>query len=100
MNALRSRLSGVLKRYGEAFTVGGAATTGIFCPLPPERAKTYLTDAEVAAASRPMWLSYVPHDDPSTVAASVAWNSLALTVKRIVDVRVQGATVGKILVLA
>ena len=100
MTALRNRITAVLKKYGEPFTVGGTPAKGIFRPLPLEKAKTYLTDAELSAAGRPMWLTYVPFDDPSKVAASISWNSLTLAVKRVVELRVQGTVVGKIIVAA
>ncbi|HSI72388.1 MAG TPA: hypothetical protein VK934_04365, partial [Fimbriimonas sp.] len=75
MTALQKRITSVITRYGEAFTVGASSSVGIFRPLPLEKAKTYLTDAEITAATLPMWLAYVPSSDPSTVSATVTWNS-------------------------
>ena len=99
MTALRHRVSAVLARYGEPFTVGVTAAIGIFRPLSLDTARTLLTDSELVAADRPLWVGYVPHDDPSSVSASIHWNGATLAVLRIVELRVRGIVVGKVLVV-
>jgi hypothetical protein len=95
MSALRDRLSAAIKGYGETV----ASSTGIVVSLSREMAESYLTDAEVAAAAMPVYAAYVRYDDATSLAATVSWNGLSLTVKRIVPVRLKGETLAKVLVM-
>jgi hypothetical protein len=100
MTAIRNRLSAVIKYYGDTFNVGPSNRTGIFTPLPEAKAESYLTSAEIGAANRPLWAGYVPYDDATAVAATVSWNGLSLTVKRVLDLRLKNTTVARLLILA
>jgi len=42
----------------------------------------------------------VPHDDVTAVGDTVAWDSLTLSVKKAVDVRVAGEKLARILLVA
>jgi hypothetical protein len=100
MTVLQSRFCGLVQRFGEAFTVGGNARTGIFAPVSPGQASIYLSSAELEVAARPVRVAYVRFDDPTALNDSVSWDGMALSVKRVVKVRFRGVTVVKVLVLA
>jgi hypothetical protein len=91
MSALPSRI----REFGDAITGG----IGIVVALSREKAEGYLTDAEIAAAAMPIYAAYVPSDDGTSLAATVVWNGLSLTVKRIVSIRLKSETLAKVLVM-
>lgn len=99
MTAMQRRFKAVLERIGDDFTVGGSAGKGIFTLLGRDRAADFLTDAEVAAATLPLRLAYVPFDDATAAAQTVVWDGLDLAVQKVVSLRAKGETVAKILVL-
>lgn len=100
MSPLQRRFKAVLLRLGEGFTVGAATRIGVFAVLPADQHATYLTDAEIAAAAKPIYAAYVPHDDPTVAGDTVGWNGLTLVVKRAVVLRHGGEAVVRLLVLA
>lgn len=99
MTPLQRRFKRIVGRFGEAFTVGATPGTGIFAPISSGFASVYLSDSERSAAARPIRVAYVAYDDTTAETATLAWDGLTLTVKRVVKVRFQGATVAKMLVL-
>lgn len=100
MSVVQDRVTGLVARYGEDFTVGGAAHRGVFSNMTPGTARAYLTQAEIDAAALPLWACLVAHDDTTAVGNTVTWNSLTLTVKKIAQARLAGGLVAKMLVLA
>ena len=60
----------------------------------------YATPTEVDTYPRPLRLLTVPHDDVTAVGDTVAWDSLTLSVKKAVDVRVAGEKLARILLVA
>lgn len=99
MSALQRRFKNVLERIGDTFTVSGNNRKGIFAILPLERAKGFLTQAELDAAGRPLRMAYVPYDDTTAVTNTVSWDGLTLTVRKALSVRAKGETVARLLVL-
>ncbi len=95
MTRLQARSRTVVARLGE--DVGGFPA--VVAPLTPFRARSYVSDAEIDAAGRPLWLAYAAHDHPAVEGATVAWAGRSLMVKRAVDVRFAGKTVARLLVL-
>ena len=99
MTAIQRRFKNVLERIGDTFTVSGNSRKGVFAVLPVEKAKGFLTQAEVDAAGRPLRIAYVPFDDTTAATNSVSWDGLTLTVKKALNVRAKGETVARLLVL-
>lgn len=99
MTAIQRRFKNVLERIGDTFTVSGNNRKGIFAVLPLEKAKGFMTQAELDAAGRPLRMAYVPYDDATAVTNSVSWDGLTLTVKKAISVRAKGETVARLLVL-
>lgn len=100
MSALPRRFQAIITRLGDAFTVGGASGKGVFAVLPAPAMGTYLTDAEIGAATRPVWLATVAYDDATNASDTLTWNGAAYTVVRVVQARFRGETVARVLVLA
>ncbi len=99
MTALQRRFKNVLERIGDSFAFGGSSRKGIFTVLGRERAKDFLTDAEIATLALPMRLAYVPFDDTTAASDTIIWDGFTLTVKKVVGLRAKGESVAKILVL-
>ncbi|MBS1721795.1 MAG: hypothetical protein JSS66_02180 [Armatimonadetes bacterium] len=99
MTAASRRVSSLIDRYGEDFTVGGNPHRGVFSNIAPGQARAYLTQAEVDASALPLWTCLVADDDTTAVGNTVVWNSLSLTVKKIAQAQFQGALVAKMLVM-
>jgi hypothetical protein len=100
MSALPGRFKSVIERVGDPFTVGGSSRTALVAVLTGDRATGLLTQSEIDASTKPIWLAYVPHDDATAVNDTVSWDGLSLTVKKVVKARAQGETVAKMLVWA
>lgn len=95
MTRLQAKFRTVVARYGE--DLGGAP--GVVVPLGLAKARDYLTDPEIDAAARPIWLATVGYDHPATEGATLAWRTRSVLVKRTIDVRFAGKTVSRLLVL-
>lgn len=95
MTRLQSRFKAIVARYGD--DLGGAP--GVVTALAPARARSYLSDAEIDAAPRPMWVATTGYDHPALEGASVLWGARTLVVKRAVEVRFRGTTVARVLAL-
>ncbi len=95
MTRLQARFKTIVVRYGEA--VGAAP--GMVVPLGLAKARDYLADDEIAAATRPMWLVTTAFDHPAAEGDTLAWRTRSLKVKRAIDVRLSGATITRLLVL-
>jgi hypothetical protein len=92
-------MKAAIKRYGEAFMVGGSERRGIVATLSPNRARTYLSDLAVDGALRPIRSVYVAFDDPTLEGDSVTWLGEVYAVARAVALRHRGETVARLLVL-
>ena len=96
MTRLQARFRTIIGRYGE--TLGAAPA--VVAPITPFRARSYLADAEIDAAPRPLWVAYAGHDHPATEGETLAWGTRSLVVRRAIEVRFAGKTVARLLVLA
>jgi hypothetical protein len=99
MTALQRRFKAAIERNGDLFAIGGNARRGLFILLASERAREFLSESEIAAATMPLRLAYVTFDDSAAVSETVVWNGQNLGVKRAVNLRAKGETVARILVL-
>lgn len=100
MSALSRRFKSVIERTGDAYSVGGNGRKALVAVLDAQRAAGLLTQAEIDALAKPIWLAYVPHDDATAVNDTVSWDGLSLNVKKVVKARARGETVAKMLVWA
>src|SRR5687767_8779334 len=66
-------MKAAIARHGDTFTVGGNNRKGIFEVLPADRALDYLTQAQIDAATKPLRLAHVAHDDATAVNDTVTW---------------------------
>lgn len=99
MSLLQQRIKTRLEREADAFSVGGVGHSGVFQLLAPSKARTYLDDAVINAAQKPLYLAYVPHDDTTAELDTLDWNGLSLYVQRVVPVWLRDETALKLLVL-
>ena len=99
MTALQSRFLTLVDRLGENFTIGGVTHRGIFGILPPSVAGRYVVQAVLDASDRPFRSVYTAYDDTSDEADIVTWNSVIYTIRRVVEMRVGGVVVSRLLVL-
>lgn len=99
MTPMQRRFRKLLQRFGESFVSAGRTGTGVITTLSSGNASNYLTRTELDAAGRPIRIAYVPFDDTTAEFATLTWDGLILTVKRVVSVRFRGVTVAKMLVL-
>ena len=97
---LRKRFRGVIWRLGETMEVGGTATTGILTLLGAEGARTLLSDAELAVATPPFYMAYVPFDAEATVGDTATTPDGDFNVVRALDLRHRQETFARLLVLA
>lgn len=95
MTRLQARFRTVVARCGE--DLGGFPA--VVAPLSPFRARSYVSDAEIDVAGRPLWVAYTAHDHPAAEGATVAWGARSLVVKRAIEVRFAGKTVARLLML-
>lgn len=100
MSALPARAKAALLRVADPFTVSGNTRRGWFRVCSYGRALLYATPAEVDTYARPLRTLTVPHDDTTAVGDTVSWNSLTLTVKKAVELRVSGEKVARVLLVA
>lgn len=100
MTRLQLRFRRAIERVGDPLTVAGQARVGIVASLSHEEAQTYLSDAELGAALKPIRAAYVPSDDPTASGATVQWNGQSLSVLRAVELRATAQTVARLLILA
>jgi hypothetical protein len=94
------RFVGVVNAQGEPFTVSGVDHLGVFSVIPSSSHLSYLTQAEVDGASKPIWLVLVSAIDSTSSGATLIWNGGSWTVMRILPLRHKGETVAKMLVIA
>jgi hypothetical protein len=99
MTAMQKRVKNVIERIGDTFTVGGISHKGVMTVLNPSSARDYLAQSDIDAAARPLRLLYVPYDDSTLVGGSVVWASIALTVRKMVEVRYRDYVIAKLYVL-
>ena len=95
MTRLQARFRTIVARYGE--DVGDAPA--VVASLTPSRARSYVSDGEIDAAGRPLWIAYAAYDHPAVEGGTVLWGARSLKVKRAIDIRFAGATVSRLLVL-
>jgi hypothetical protein len=100
MSALPRRFKSVIERMGDPYTAGLESRKAVVAVLDGKRAAGVLTQTEIDALAKPIWLAYVPHDDASAVNDSVNWDGLSLSVKKVVKARARGETVAKMVVWA
>ncbi len=99
MTALQRRMKSVIERVGDTFTVGGVSHKGVVTLLNPTAARDYLAQSDIDSAPRPLRLAYAAFDDTTVVGNSVAWASITLTVRKLVEVRYIGSVIARLLVL-
>ncbi|HRF61143.1 MAG TPA: hypothetical protein PLH94_14665 [Fimbriimonadaceae bacterium] len=100
MTALQLRVRNAIRNVGDGFKVGLVSGVGVFSVVSPGYASRYLTDVQLDTLARPLRIATVPFDDATTAGATVEWNSLNLTVQKVVDIRHRGQTIARTLVLA
>ncbi|MER3414560.1 MAG: hypothetical protein C4341_10130 [Armatimonadota bacterium] len=92
------RVRRVIERHGETFHAGGSDHKGVFGIISSAVAKRYATSAAVDGANRPLWMVVVRDDDTTQVTDTVVWAGLSLTILAIVERRLRGAVVLKVIV--
>lgn len=98
MTLLQRRLKGVIERWGDDVAVGGLSGKALVSVLTSDEAASYLTSAEIVAADMPIRAFTVPYDDPTASGSTLAWNGQSFAILRAIDLRLQNATVARILV--
>ena len=93
------KLDAILARLGDSFTVGATPGAGVFRILSPGEALSYLTQAEVDAASRPMLLATVPPDDATAEGDTLTFHGVDYTVGKVVERRLGSTLVARELAL-
>jgi len=99
MSAPATRVLGIVSTQGEPFTVSGASHTGVFTIVPASRHLAYLTQTEVDAVAKPIYLVLVEANDSTASGSTVTWNGGSWTVKRVLPLRLKGETVAKMLLI-
>lgn len=97
MSALTDRATTAILSHADDLTLGGVGRKALVTMLGGARA--YLSDAEYEAAGRPILGAVVPASDTTTAGSSANYLGRALTVKRAIDLRWDGATIARLLVL-
>ena len=95
MTRLQSRFKTIIRRRGD--DLGGAPA--VVAPLALAKARNYLEDSAVYAATRPVWIATTAYDHPATEGQTLLWGIRSLVVKRTVEVRIGGRPVARLLVL-
>ncbi len=94
------RLQTLINTYGESFSVGTVQHWGLFSNVTVGTDKSYMSGAEVDAAGVPLFICLVRDDDTTVLADVVSWNALQFDVKRILQARLKGTIIAKMLVLS
>ncbi|RYG23749.1 hypothetical protein EON82_13020 [bacterium] len=95
MTRLQARFRTIIGRYGDLLGTAPA----VIASVTPGRARTYVSDADLDSAVRPIWIAYAGHDHPASEGQTLAWGARSVLVKRTIDVRFGGNTVARLLVL-
>ena len=95
MTRLQARFKTIVARYGDPL----GSAPAVLAPLAPSKARTYVGDADLGSASRPIWIATTGYDHPAAEGDTLAWGARSLTVKKAVDVRFAGKSVARLLVL-
>lgn len=96
---LPKRFRGVIERVGESMTIASAITQAIVAPLSASEAADYVNATELEGANRPLQLAYVPFDAAANAEDAVTWQAHPYNVLRAIDLRYQGETFARMLVL-
>lgn len=88
----------VIERHGEVFQAGGSDHKGVFGIISSGVAKRYAASAGVDGANRPLWMVVVRDDDTTQVTDTITWAGRSLTILAIVERRLRGAAVLKVIV--
>ena len=96
MTGSQYRMSRIIERTGEEITVGEGATVGIVTLIHPEAARKYLTDAEIDAASRPIYAIVLKHDEGTVDDTAIEVNGVPLTVSKVIERTVRGEVIYKL----
>ncbi len=100
MSVPKARLTATITKFGDAFTVGATPGVGLFSLISATAAASFLSEADIATAGKPVYQAIVSADDATEVTDSVSWNGLSLTVLAVVPYRYRGETMAKRIVLA
>lgn len=101
MTAAQRRFSAVIGRYGEPITVDGEEFVGIAVLLSPGQARLYLSDTDLESiTARPMFTVYLAHDAAIEAGDPVTWSRGSGEIRRCVELKARGQTVGKLAVVA
>lgn len=92
------RVRRIIERHGETFQAGGADHKGVFGIISSGVAKRYAASAAVDVANRPLWMVVVRDDDTTQTTDIISWAGLSLTILAIVERRLRGAAVLKVIV--
>ena len=95
MTRLQSRFKTIVRRYGDDLGGGSA----VVAPLALAKARNYLDDGAVYAATRPIWIATTGYDHPATEGQTLLWGARSVVVKRAIEVRFGGKAVARLLVL-
>lgn len=76
-----------IERFGDAFTVDGVVRRGLFAPLPSDAAAMLLDGATLEALPRPLWVLYLPTDDPTSGGDTLTWAGHDLAVAAVMVLR-------------
>jgi hypothetical protein len=88
----------MIETHGESFQAGGSDHKGVFGIVSSGVAKRYAPSAAVDGASRPLWMIVVRDDDTTQPTDTISWAGRTLTVLAIVERRLRGAAVLKVIV--
>ena len=98
MTEAQYRARRAILRNAEEFTVAGTPHQGIFTIISPGSARRFLDDAAIEAAGRPLWLIVVPDTDTTEEADDIDWDSMTLTVLKVVRRLLRGDLLYKALI--
>jgi hypothetical protein len=93
------RISGGMKRYGEAFQLSGTTYYGVFKLLDSGTMHTYLDDVESMGVTRPGLTLVTDCNTPIAENNSIVRDGRTYTVLRVSVHRIAGVAVAKVAVL-
>lgn len=92
------RIRRIIERHGETFQAGGADHKGVFGIISSGVAKRYAASAAVDGANRPLWMIVVREDDTTQPTDTILWAGRSLTILAIVERRLRGTAILKVIV--
>jgi len=100
VSARPERVRAAIRRLGDPYSIEASEGVGVFKPLEAAEAGAFLSDAEWAAAGRPVYLVYLEAEADVAPTGEIEWNGQTLTVLRVADQLLAGEVVTRLAVAA